>query len=117
MKYDGGKPKLSLIYSSFLTDVAKVREYGVKKYGADDGWKSTDAIKHYDACLRHMFQAMEAYKNNSIEEMLDAESGVSHLAHAACNIMFLIEEMYVNKMVKGFEFSAINLKEVDDGSK
>jgi len=85
MKKNEGKPKLSLIYKSFMDEIAKVREYGVEKYGNKEDWRTTDSELHYDACLRHIFAYIDG-------EEIDKESGLSHLAHAACNLMFLIEE-------------------------
>jgi len=85
MKKDEGKPQLSLIYKSFVDEIAKVRMYGLTKYPDRENWRTTETKLHHDALLRHVF----AYLNGEIN---DKESGLNHLAHAACNIMFLIEE-------------------------
>ena len=63
-------------------EVVQVLEFGAKKYGADN-WKACDDVRRYkQAMMRHMF----AYING---EEKDAESGLSHLSHLACNVLFL----------------------------
>jgi len=85
MKKDEGKPKLSLVYKSFVDEIAKVRMYGLTKYPNRENWRTTKTELHHDALLRHVFAYLDG-------EINDQESGLNHLAHAACNIMFLIEE-------------------------
>jgi len=92
MKIEEGKPKLSLIYKSFIDETAKVRMYGLTKYPDQENWRTTLTSEHYDALLRHVFAAKAFFLKESRGEKLDQSSGLSHLAHAACNIMFLIEE-------------------------
>jgi len=92
MKFDEGKPKLSLIYKSFIDEIAKVRMYGLTKYPDQENWRTTPTSEHYDALLRHVFAAKAFFLKESRGEKNDISSGLSHLAHAACNIMFLIEE-------------------------
>ena len=58
--------------------------YGANKY-APDSWRHIeDAVNRYYASLR---RHINAYRKG---EKIDPESGLSHLAHAACNIMFLM---------------------------
>lgn len=87
-KFDQGKPLPRLLHqgmSNALSAVVRVLSFGAIKY-APNGWKElADAEERYtDAMYRHL-GAMHA------GEELDPESGESHLAHAACNIMFLLE--------------------------
>ena len=86
MKEDKGKPRPSLIYYSFIKEIVKVREHGIKKYGHKEDWRNTENYdeRYLDAIFRHIFSYAEG-------EYADKESGLSHLAHAACDIMFLIE--------------------------
>ena len=84
-KQNEGKPELSLIYYSFMKEIAKVRKFGVDKYGDKEDWRTTSKQLHYDACLRHIMSKLSG-------ESIDKESGLSHLAHASVNLMFLIEE-------------------------
>jgi hypothetical protein len=86
-KFDKGKYKPSLIYTSLLKEISKVREYGIEKYGSPEDWTTTDPYRHFDAAIRHI----RAYISG---EQIDAESTLHHLSHAASNIMFEIERLY-----------------------
>jgi len=90
-----GKPKLSFIYTSMLNEIARVREYGNKKYGSLDDWKTTKPIQHYESAERHIRSLMD-------NEWIDSESGFSHAAHAICNLMFEIER--TNFTIKDIPF-------------
>ena len=85
IKADAGKPKLSLVPRQIIFDIAKVREYGLKKYGESESWKQVDIQRYRDAAFRHFM----AYLDDP--QGVDAESGLSHLSHLACNIAFLSE--------------------------
>jgi len=69
-----------------MEEVSRVREFGVKKHGSVDGWKTTTPLEHYDAAERHIRKLMDG-------EWMDLESGLSHAAHAICDLMFEIERM------------------------
>lgn len=84
-KADAGKPQLTLVPRQMLFDIARVREYGTKKYKDPDNWKQVDIQRYRDAAFRHFM----AYLDDP--DGTDAESGLSHLAHLACNIAFLCE--------------------------
>lgn len=95
-KFDTGKASMTLLYKSFKESVAKVRMLGVKKYGHREDWRSVERVRYYDAAMRHLDQAMEAEIEGK-GNMIDEESGETHLAHAACCLMFLIEGNIKNK--------------------
>lgn len=82
-KETAGKPKLGLIPFSALAQIAEVREFGIKKYKDDEGWKQVDSRDFVEAGLRHL------HKVTSGEE-IDPESGLQHLAHAACSIILAL---------------------------
>lgn len=84
VKQDAGKPRLSLVPMSVLWAVAYVREYGVKKYKDPENWRKVEPQRYKDALLRHITAYIED------ENSIDDESGLLHLWHAACNIVFLI---------------------------
>ena len=88
-KYDNEKPRVDLVPSSFVIEVAKVLTFGANKYEADQWRDGTDYSRIYAACLRHMLAWHEG-------EDKDPESGLSHLAHAACNLAFLLEYIDTN---------------------
>jgi hypothetical protein len=83
-KKDDGKYEPTLVYRSLIDAVARVRKYGIEKYGKSEDWRTTPSVKHFDALLRHVY----AYLSG---EHLDEGSGLPHLWHAAANIMFEIE--------------------------
>lgn len=83
-KNDTGKPQLSRVPSFALESVAKVLAFGAEKYGWENWRKCEDVRRYYDAALRHTFAASRG-------EFLDEESGLPHLSHALCCLMFALE--------------------------
>lgn len=91
-KADSSKPTYHLLPIDLLSDVNKVLEFGARKYGVNN-WRKTNGYLYsrcYNALLRHMF----AWWNG---EDLDKETGISHLAHAMCNLIFLTYHHKYNK--------------------
>ena len=87
-----GKPELGLIYYTLMEEVAKVRTYGVAKYGSRSDWREVPVEDYYDAAIRHLIKAKSAALDEQSQfSERDKESGLLHLSHAAGNIMFLIE--------------------------
>ena len=82
-KQTDGKIRLTLVDFKFIQEIAKVREYGTAKYGSDFSWRDNKPSDYKDSVLRHVY----AYNSGEIN---DPESGIHHLAHAACNCMFLM---------------------------
>lgn len=83
-KFDGDKLRFSLIPPQPLSDVNKVLEFGAKKYGANN-WQKVDNAqeRYFNAAMRHLL----AWQSG---ELLDDESGLPHLAHAQCCLMFMM---------------------------
>lgn len=86
-KADAGKPRLSLVPTQIIYDIARVREYGDKKYGSTDNWKTVEKQRYVDAMYRHFLCFVEDPLS------VDEESGLPHLWHLECNAAFL-SEMY-----------------------
>lgn len=84
-KQDAGKLRLTLVPRRIIFDIAKVREYGNRKYGDPENWKTVEPDRYRDAAFRHFM----AYLDDP--DGVDEESGLPHLAHLACNIAFLCE--------------------------
>ena len=86
-KLDTGKIQPMLVCSSVVEAIARVREYGLKKYPdtGKDGWRRLSIEQLQNACYRHWLLYVE--NPNGV----DAESGLPHLWHVACNVMFLCE--------------------------
>lgn len=83
VKFDHGKPRMDLIAPELLEEVGKVLAYGAEKYGARNWELGMDWGRPYAAALRHM----NAWQRG---EDVDPETGLSHMAHAACNLMMLL---------------------------
>ena len=86
-KADEGKLQLTLVPSGIIRAIARIRMYGNAKYpeGGPDNWKQVEPERYWDALYRHLL----AYLDDP--EGVDAESGLPHLWHLACNAAFLIE--------------------------
>lgn len=82
-KADAGKPRLTLVPSQILYDIAAVRAYGNAKYGDPDNWKTVAPERYRDAAYRHWL----AYLNDP--NGVDEESGLPHRWHMECNLAFL----------------------------
>lgn len=107
MKFDSNKPRMDLLEPEFLEGVAKVLTLGASKY-APDSWKtqvSEPERRYYAAALRHLV----AWKKG---EKMDPESGLSHLYHAACNLMFL--EYFERKALKSSLADLKSIPFIDD---
>lgn len=83
MKKDYGKLPWHLLPSDAVEEVVKVLDFGAKKYSAR-GWETGMAwSRPFSAAMRHLWKWFRG-------EGVDSETGLSHLAHAACNILFLL---------------------------
>ena len=83
-KLDKEKDRLDLIEPEFIEGVGKVLTFGADKYEPNNWQKVEDAEnRYYAAAMRHLM----AWRKG---EKTDPESGISHLDHVACNIMFLM---------------------------
>lgn len=84
VKLDSGKRRWSLLPRGTVPQVVDVLEYGARKYAPDNWQKVPDARRrYYDAAHRHI----EAWWGG---ETRDPETGLHHLAHATCCLLFLI---------------------------
>lgn len=90
-KTDAGKIRPTLVPPALIEAVAAVREYGCSKYHDPDNWRRVEPQRYWEATLRHALAAWDNY------EATDAESGLPHLAHMACDIAFILQIMKENK--------------------
>ena len=82
-KFDNGKPRWSLLPMQEVEDIVKVLTTGAKKY-SDGNWMHVRPTSRYiDALYRHLSAWLDGEAN-------DQEDGHSHLAHATCNLLFLM---------------------------
>ena len=89
-KADKGKLELSLVNPQLVKAVAEVRMYGTEKYGDSENWRKVEPKRYVDALYRHLLAYIEG---NEVDE----ESGLSHLAHMACNLSFLLDREYIKE--------------------
>jgi hypothetical protein len=83
-KHDTGKPQWHLLPWRAVEAVVKVLDHGALKY-APDNWRKVDRWRerYLSATMRHLV----AWRCG---ERDDPESGLPHLAHAACCVLFLL---------------------------
>lgn len=85
-KYDQDKPRMDLLDPNFLEGVAKVLTFGAQKYAANN-WRNGIAVSRLIAAsYRHLGAINRG-------EDIDPESGLGHVYHLGCCVMFLSEMM------------------------
>jgi len=90
IKHDQSKSRWHLFPFDALEEVARVLEFGANKYGERNWESGMPWGRLVSALLRHISAFMMGEDN-------DRESGLSHLAHAACNCLFLLSYFLRNK--------------------
>lgn len=84
VKADQAKARMDLLPPKVLEGVAQVLAFGAKKYAAWN-WVKAPAYGRYFAAVQRHLAAWQA------GEDLDPETGLPHLHHALCSLMFLAE--------------------------
>lgn len=83
-KFDAGKLDYTLVPFEAVEEIIKVLMFGAQKYDRNN-WKLVDnAQQRY---LAAAFRHLAAYNKG---EPVDSETGLSHLAHAGCCLLFLL---------------------------
>lgn len=90
IKHDSDKVPLDLLSPIALTEIAKVMSFGRSKYSAHNWRKGIAWCRVIGAALRHILSFLGG-------EDKDPETGLSHLAHASCCLMFLLEYEVTHK--------------------
>ena len=92
VKKDEGKSRWDLLMWEEVEEVVKVLTFGARKYPKDSWSKIPNPKERYfSACTRHVIAWWRG-------EELDPESGLSHLAHAVCNLLFLLKLLNMKKI-------------------
>jgi hypothetical protein len=81
-KYDNDKPPIALVDPDFIEGVAKVLGFGANKYAAHNWRKGIQYSRLISAAYRHLGAINRG-------EDIDPESGLPHVYHLGCCIMFL----------------------------
>ena len=90
IKHDQEKIRTDLLPVRPIEEICKVLTYGATKY-KDRNWEQGLLYSRcYGAALRHLFSWWSGEDN-------DKETKLSHLAHAGCCILFLLELMETHK--------------------
>jgi Domain of unknown function (DUF5664) len=82
VKNDSGKWRFSLVPLDALQETIKVLEFGARKYTPDNWARGAEWSRYYNAAQRHL-QAFWLREDN------DQETGITHLGHALCCLLFL----------------------------
>lgn len=83
-KNDQKKPQMELLSPLWLVGVARVLTFGARKYSAHNWRQGLAASRCLGAALRHIAADLSG-------EDLDPETGLPHLHHASCELMFASE--------------------------
>ena len=109
LKDDNGKPRVELLSADALIEISKVMTYGADKYtrngvpGEHNWRKGFKWSRLLGAVLRHLFCFMRG-------EDTDKDSGLPHLAHAGCCIMFLLEHQTRSLGIDDrYKYPAVNI--------
>lgn len=84
VKHDQEKPDMSCLSPIAMVKVAQVMTFGKRKYAKDNWRGGISYTRLIAASLRHIFSYLGG-------ESLDPETGVSHLAHAICDLQMILE--------------------------
>lgn len=84
LRFNSGKPPLHLLAGEWQLEVARVMDYGAKKYAPNNWRKGGPWCEHLASVQRHIL----AFQNG---EDKDPETGLSHLAHGICGLFFVLE--------------------------
>lgn len=83
LKYDSDKPRLDLLDPYAIEQLAHVLTFGAAKYEAHNWRRGITTSRLIAALLRHVFAYLRG-------EDRDAETKLSHIAHAMCCCMFIL---------------------------
>jgi len=84
LKFDTTKPRLDLLPTQPLIEVAEVLTFGAKKYAEYNWAKGISYSRLFGATMRHLWAWWVGEDN-------DSETGKSHLAHAICCLLFALQ--------------------------
>ncbi len=85
---DEGKTALQyILVFKGLDEVAKVGEFGAKKYGQFNYMDGSSYMRFLGSCVRHLTAFIRGEDN-------DPESGLNHLAHLIFDCLMVLEWFY-----------------------
>jgi hypothetical protein len=78
------KTRWDLVPSAAVAEIAEVLAFGAKKYSANNWCRGAAWHRYFRALIDHCFHWWRGQDR-------DPETGLSHLAHAGCCLLFLME--------------------------
>jgi hypothetical protein len=84
LKFDDEKVRVDLLPVGALMEISKVLTFGAQKYAENNWRKGFKWSRLIGAALRHLFAFMRG-------EDRDPESGLLHLSHLGCCVVFLLD--------------------------
>lgn len=85
VKFDNDKVDWMILPYDAIEEIIKVMEFGARKY-ARGNFASGEGLE-YTRVLNSLMRHILAFSRG---EDLDPETGISHMAHAGCNVLFLL---------------------------
>lgn len=83
LRMDAGKTRYDLLPPDALEEIAKVFTVGAKKYSDNNWQRGMNYSRFFSAAMRHLWKWWAGQDK-------DEETGYSHMAHAAFNVMALL---------------------------
>lgn len=80
-RFNDGKPKWGLVHYESMEPMIRVLEFGALKYAPKNWQKLMDTTEILESMQRHLAALMDG-------ELVDKESGLSHMGHIQANAMF-----------------------------
>lgn len=83
-KFDTGKLRWDLLPLDCIEEVVKILTFGAEKYEPNN-WQLVEngEDRYFAALMRHLTASRLGQK-------IDNESGLSHMSHVMCNVVFLL---------------------------
>jgi hypothetical protein len=103
VKLDSGKDPWDLLPLRALTEVVRALGHGARKYGRWN-WRKVSRLqeRYQAAAMRHVVSAQ-------LGEVRDSESGLPHLAHAICCLLFKLEDTLQHESKNSTKLGAWNV--------
>lgn len=96
VKHDQGKARIDLWSADVIEEVSKVHEFGAKKYAEYNWAEGLDYHRPFGAAMRHLWAWWRGEEN-------DKETGLNHLAHAMCCVMYLLHYSLNKRRYRSFD--------------
>lgn len=82
MKFDDEKLRWDLLPYDAIEKIVEIMTHGANKY-APNNWRKVAIERYQGALMRHFTADING-------EVIDKDSGLLHVAHMACNALFIL---------------------------